>query len=226
MVTLHHLEYSQSFRVLWLLEELGVDYALKLYNRDPATHLAPPEYKALSPTGAAPVITDGDLVLAESNAILEYLLDLYPNAALLPPAGSPDRARHLFWFHASQGSMMAFMLMDSIFRIIQQRVPFFLKPLLKGVLGKASEAVIRPRMAALLDVAEEHLAAQPWFGGDALSIADISLSYPMESASARAYITDRHPRSREWLQRVHERPAFKAAQEKDGHESMVLPLQA
>ncbi len=224
MVTLHHLEYSQSFRVLWLLEELDVDYELQLYNRDPETYLAPPEYKALSPTGAAPVITHGDLVLAESNAILEYLLDLYPSDELLPPAGSADRARHLFWFHASQGSMMTFMLMDSIFRIIEERVPFFLTPLVKAILGKASESVIHPRMGALLALAEEHLETQPWFGGDELSIADVSLSYPMESAAERGYITDEHPLSQDWLHRVYERPAFRSAKKKDGRESMVLPL--
>ena len=119
MITLHHLEYSQSFRVLWLLEELGVKYELIKYKRDPKTHMAPGDYKKISPLGTAPVITDGDVSLAETSAIIECIIDRHPNNQLMPLPGTPNRLRHLFWFHASQGSLMPLMLMDSIFRIIQ-----------------------------------------------------------------------------------------------------------
>lgn len=224
MITLHHLEYSQSFRVLWLLEELGIEYDLKQYDRDPDTLLAPADYKRLSPTGAAPVITDGDLVLAETNAILDYILDQHPDDRMRPPPGSPDRARHLFWFHAAQGSLMPIMLMDSIFRIIHGRVPFFLRPLVGAITGKASEGFIRPRADALWTIAEEHLEEKEWFGGSDLTIADIALSYPVESAQVRGYLGEAHPNCTAWLQRVHDRPAFQSAKKIDDRPSMVLPL--
>lgn len=224
MITLHHLEYSQSFRILWLLEELGVDYTFKAYARDPATHLAPADYKVLSPTGAAPVISDGEVVLAESSAIVDYVLDLYPNEQLRPPPGSPNRARYLFWLHAAQGSMMPLLLMESVFLIIQKRVPFLLRPILRGVFAKARAGLSKPRMDALLRKAEADLADAPWFGGEALSAADIVISYAMEAAHVRGYVTDAHPHCLAWLERTHACPSFQAAKAKDGKPSMILPL--
>lgn len=224
MITLHHLEYSQSFRILWLLEELGVDYELKSYDRDKDTYLAPPDYKALSPLAAAPVIEHGDLVLAESSAIIDYVLDLHPSDALRPPPGAPNRARHLFWFHAAQGSMMPIMLVDSVFRIIGGRAPFFAKPILSPVFKQTTAAFLKPRMNALLAVAEQDLASAPWFGGEDLTAADIALCYSMEAASARGYITDAHRNCRAWLQRMRDRPSFQAAKARDGRDTMVLPL--
>lgn len=224
MITLHHLEYSQSFRILWLLEELGVDYQLKLYDRDPKTHLAPPEYKAISPLGSAPVIEHDGLVLAESSAIIDYILDLHPSAALRPEAGAPNRARYLFWMHAAQGSMMPIMLMDSIFRIMLERLPFFLKPVIAPVLKAATNGFAKPRMQALLAVAEQDLANADWFGGTQLTAADINLSYPVESANMRGYLTDSHPNCKAWLERVYAHPSFRAAKAKDNRPSMVLPL--
>ncbi|NKC12088.1 MAG: glutathione S-transferase family protein [Gammaproteobacteria bacterium] len=224
MITLHHLEYSQSFRILWLLEELGVEYSLKMYERDKATHLAPPQYKALSPTSAAPVITDGELVLAESNAIMDYVLDQYPSDQLRPPPGSPQRARYLFWYHAAQGSMTPVLLMDSIFGIMQKRVPFFLRGIIAAVLEKAQHGFVKPRLETLLRKAEEDLATAPWFGGSALSAADIVISYPMESAHMRGYLSDAFPHCRAWLERIYAYPSFKVAREKDGKPSVALPL--
>ena len=211
MITLHHLEYSQSFRILWLLEELGVDYQLKLYNRDPKTHLAPPEYKALSPLGSAPVIEHDGLILAESSAIIDYIVDLHPSQSMRPEFGSANRARYLFWMHAAQGSMMPIMLMDSIFRIILERLPFFLKPIISPVLKAATNGFSKPRMNALLDAAEKDLASADWFGGDELTAADINLSYPFESANMRGYLTDAHPNCKAWLNRIYAHPSFLAA---------------
>ena len=105
MITLHHLEKSQSIRILWLLEELGVPYEVKLYDRDPVTRLAPAEYKAISPLGTAPVITDGDVTMAETNAIVDYILDRYDDARLRPAINTVEREPYLFWFHTSQGSL-------------------------------------------------------------------------------------------------------------------------
>lgn len=221
---LHHLEYSQSFRTLWLLEELGIDYELKFYERDKKTLLAPADYKKLSPLGTAPVITHGDLALAETSAITDYLLDMTGDNKLRQAAGEPHHARHLFWYHTAQGSLMPLMLVDSVLRIVQKRAPLPLRPMVKLVGKILVDNFIKPRMSVLLQKVEADLNKAVWFGGDTLSVADITLSYPMQSAFERGYIGVEHKHSRAWLQRIGERPAFKSAQEKDGRPSMVLPL--
>lgn len=221
---LHHLEYSQSFRTLWLLEELGTDYELKLYERDKKTLLAPADYKKISPLGTAPVLTHGDLALAETSAITDYILDMHGATPLRPTKDDDHHARHLFWYHAAQGSLMPLMLVDSVLKIVQKRAPLPLRPMVKLVGKILVDNFIKPRMAVLLDKAEKDLNKAVWFGGDALSVADITLSYPMQSAFERGYIGPEHKHCRAWLQRIGERPAFKSAQEKDGRPSMVLPL--
>jgi glutathione S-transferase len=188
MLTLHHLEYSQSYRVLWLLEELGVDYELKLYNRDPETRLAPANYKAVSPLGTSPVITDGDLNLAETSAIFDYILDQNPESLLRPIANSAARTDYLFWFHASQGSLMPMMLMSIVFQMLETRTPGLIRPLIKMVLGKASSAMVKPRVKLLLEKAEADLEATGWFAGDSLTAADMMLSYPIESAHTKGLL--------------------------------------
>jgi len=224
MITLHHLEYSQSFRILWLLEELGIDYELRHYQRDPKTQLAPADYKALSPLGTAPVITDGDLVLAESSAIIDYIVDKHPNTQLRPEAGASNRMQYLFWFHTAQGSITPLLLLDTLFRVIQARVPFFLKSLMKKVFSAASESFIEPRLATLLVKAEETLAATAFFGGNSLTAADILLSYTIEALAMRGMLTEDYPRCREWLNTVRDLPSYQAALAKDGNEGIVLPL--
>lgn len=223
MITLHHLEYSQSFRVLWLLEELGIDYELKLYNRDAKTMLAPDEYKKVSPLGTAPVITDGDVTLAETSAILDYIIDQHPNAAMRPEAGSENRAQYLFWLHASQGSLMPVALISTLFRIMQTRVPFFLKPMVKMIAAGIDKSFVGPRMKALLTQAEQDLSKSDFFAGSELTLADILMSYPIEGISTRGGL-DGLPNCQAWLERIHQRNAFKVATEKDGRESAILPL--
>lgn len=224
MLTLHHLEYSQSFRTLWLLEELGADYELELYERDKKTLLAPTDYKALSPLGTAPVITDGEVVLAETGAISDYILDAHPKNTLRPKAGHADRTRYLFWFHAAQASLMPLMLIETLFRIMRTRVPFFLRPFVALITKAAQAGFIRPRLKALLDQAETDLSTAPWFGGDNFTAADIMISYPLESAQSRGLLTDAYPNCADWLERATARPAFLRAQEKDGRSSRILSL--
>jgi len=223
MITLHHLEYSQSFRILWLLEELGVEYQLEMYERDKKTHLAPAEYKALSPLGSAPVITDGDFVLSESSAIMDYVLDKYPSDRLRPMPTSPNRERYLFWSHAAQGSMMPLLLLDVLFRIIPERAPFFISPIIRPVLNMALAGFAKPRMKALLQQAEKDLQQAPWFAGDELTAADIILCYPMEAAKMRGYINEGHPHCLSWFERVYAHPSFRMAKQKDGKSSIVFP---
>ncbi|MFT4635703.1 MAG: glutathione S-transferase, partial [Chitinophagales bacterium] len=188
MITLHHLEYSQSYRVLWLLEELGDDYELKLYQRDKQSRLAPTDYKAVSPLGTSPVITDGSLNLAETSAIFDYILDQHPDSPLRPAANSAARTDYLFWFHASQGSLMPMMLMSIVFQMLKTRSPALIRPLIKIVLGKAISSMINPRVTLLLDKAEADLEATGWFAGESMTAADMMLSYPIESAETKGLL--------------------------------------
>ena len=168
-LTLHHLEYSQSFRVLWMLEELQAPYDLVVYDRDAQTMAAPDAYKALSPLGTAPVMTCGDLALSESSAIMEFILDRTPEQSLRPEPDSPDRTRYLFWWHAAQGSMMPLQLMKTVTTISQKRLPFFMKPFVKLL------RVGLPKGAVARKMAEEGLDA---------SLLDKDLDAPPDAATS------------------------------------------
>lgn len=222
MLTLHHLEYSQSFRILWLLEELGAQYELKSYNRDPETNLAPADYKALSPLGTAPVITDGDLVLAESNAIIDYVLDSHPDSTLNPKPGSKDRARHLFWYHSSPGSLMNLQTLSMMFGVLEMRAPWPISALLKKAFSQVNTLFLNPRMKALLDLMESELAKQPFFGGDNLTGADITLVYPMYAARDKGTFEKGYPHINAWFERVEALPSFQAARAKDNRERITF----
>ena len=222
MLTLHHLEYSQSFRILWLLELLGADYSLKIYERDAKTSLAPKEYKALSPTGTAPVLTDGEVTLSETNTIIDYLLEKYPNNTIRSSRENPNHLQHLFWYHSSQGSLSPLLLMDTIFRVVQIKVPFIIRPILKLALGKVTQGFIMPRVKALLKKANADLAQSPWFGGENITAADVVLSYSMESVSHKGWLGEDYPHCQDWLERMREEAAFQKAREKDGRNSIVF----
>lgn len=222
MLTLHHLEYSQSFRILWLLEALGAQYELKSYNRDPESNLAPDDYKALSPLGTAPVVTDGDLVLAESNAIIDYVLDAYPDSPLRPGPGHPDRARHLFWFHAAQGSLMSAQGIAMVLTLLESRSPWPVSALLKAVFGRVREIFLNPRMTALLTLMEEDLGKQPFFGGDNLTGADITLVYPTYAARDKGLFGTGYPNINAWFDRIEALDSFKAARTLDNRERITF----
>lgn len=226
MLTLHHLEYSQSFRILWLLEELGLPYELKKYDRDKKTMLAPEDYKAVSPLGTAPVITDGPVTLAETNAIVEYLLDKAEQdggkkSPLRPVMGDPSYVKYLFWFHASQGSMMPLLLIEMLFGIMAKRAPFIMRAMVDKLAEKLGETFTGPRLKKLLAAAEADLASTKWFAGDTLSAADIVMSYCMESAKAKGHIDATRPHCQRWLDQMHASPGFQTAKEKDGRPGMV-----
>lgn len=222
MITLHHLEYSQSYRVLWLLEELGDDYELKLYQRDKQSRLAPADYKAVSPLGTSPVITDGSLNLAETSAIFDYILDQHPDSPLRPAANSAARTDYLFWFHASQGSLMPMMLMSIVFQMLKTRSPALIRPLIKIVLGKATSAMIDPRVTLLLDKAEADLEATGWFAGESMTAADMMLSYPIESAETKGLLNGKYPNCEAWVKRIKQVPSYQSAKQKDGKPSAIF----
>ncbi|MDG2459687.1 MAG: glutathione S-transferase [Luminiphilus sp.] len=223
LLTLHHLEYSQSFRVLWMLEELGTPYELIVYERDAKTRAAPDEYKAISPLGTAPVLTEGEMALAESSAIMEHILDITPNHTLRPEPGAPDRIRYLFWWHAAQGSMMPLQLMITVLNLSQKQLPFFMKPFIKLYVAGLTRLFMEPRLNRLMEQAEVDLETAPWFGGERLSVADFLIAYNMIVGAERGMINERqHPNCMKWIARMKALPSFARATEKDGRASMAL----
>ncbi len=208
---------SRSQRILWLLEELGVEYDLKCYQRDRMTLFAPPELKAVHPLGKSPVLEDGDLVLAESGAIVEYLADRYGGGKLARPHGSPERARYIYWLHYAEGSAMPPLLMKLVFdRVVAAPMPFFARPVVRKIHQSVMNAFIGPQLILHLDYMDSQLATRDWFLDGEFSAADVQMSFPLETAVARAGLDQTRPRLINWLQRVHARPAYRRAVERGG----------
>ncbi|MGN7724921.1 glutathione S-transferase [Luteimonas sp. 22616] len=222
MITVHHLENSRSQRVLWLLEELGLDYEIVRYARDPKTLLAPPELRAIHPLGKSPVVVDEGDVLAESGAIIEALVERHDAAhALAPPPGSRERLRWRYWLHYAEGSAMPPLLLALVFaRIEQAPMPFFARPVARGIVGKAMAGFIRPQLKLHAGYLEAELAKAAWFGGADFSAADIQMSFPVEALAARLGI-ERYPYLQDWLQRIHARPAWQRALARGGPYALV-----
>ncbi|GAP34988.1 glutathione S-transferase [Piscinibacter sakaiensis] len=217
MILVHHLDNSRSQRVLWLLEELGLPYEIRHHRRDPKTMLAPPELRRVHPLGKSPVIADGDTVVAESGAIIEYLVERHGGGRLVPPPGSPERLRWTYFLHYAEGSAMPPLLMRLVFdKIASTPVPFFVKPVIKGLVGKVNAAFIQPQLTTHLDFLEGELAQRPWFAGADFSAADIQMSFPLEAARQRAGLDATRPRLMDFLERIHARPAYRRALERGG----------
>ena len=217
MVTVHHLENSRSQRVLWLLEELGVPYEVKRYARNPETMLAPPELRAVHPLGKSPVITDDDVTVAESGAIVEYLLERYGNGRMIPPPGTPERRRYTYWLHYAEGSAMPPLLLKLVFdRVEVAPMPFFVKPVARAIAGRAKGSFIEPQIKLHLDYVEAELGKSTWFAGEEMTAADVQMSFPLEAATARAGATEGRPRIRAFLERIRARPAYERALAKGG----------
>lgn len=217
MIIVHHLNNSRSQRVLWLLEELGVAYEVKRYERDPDTMLAPPALRAVHPLGKSPVITDGDLTLAESGAIVEYVVGRYGNGRLVPAAGTPERIRYMYWMHYAEGSAMPPLLFKLVFdRIETAPMPFFVRPFARAIAGRTKSSFIEPQIKVHLDFMEGELGKRPWFAGSDFSAADIQMSFPMEAAAARAGLDATRPKLMAFLERIHARPAYQRALDKGG----------
>lgn len=221
MLTLHYLENSQSIRILWLLEELGAkegkDYTFKRYERRKDNMLAPDDYKALSPLGTAPFITDGDLTLGETNAIMDYIMDRFDSAHLRPGVESPLRNRYLFWFHTAQGSFQPLMTDTFVFNAMKTQVPFFLKPITKAIVSRVESLFLGPRIKAMLGQIEAQLSEAKWFAGDEFTAADIVMGYTMEAAGLRGGMSKyNYPNAHRFIAAIYERDAFKRALNIDG----------
>jgi glutathione S-transferase len=215
MLTVHHLNNSRSQRVLWLLEELGVPYEIKRYERDPKTMLAPPELRAVHPLGKSPVITDDGLTIAESGAIIEYLVDKYGQGRFAPAAGTPERLRYTYWLHYAEGSAMPPLLLKLIaLRIASAPMPFFAKPIARKFAGTLQSSFVDPQLKLHLGYIEDQLSKSTWFAGDEFSAADVQMSFPLEAATARGGM--RLPAVTAFLQRIHARAAYRRALERGG----------
>jgi glutathione S-transferase len=215
MIVVHHLNNSRSQRVLWLLEELGVPYEVRRYERDAKTMLAPPELLAIHPLGKSPVITDGDKTIAETGAIVEYILDAYGNGRLIPPAGTPERLRFTYWLHYAEGSAMTPLLLKLVFTALPARAPGLLKGLVKTIAAKAQSGFVDPQLKSHIDYWNAELAKSEWFAGPQFTAADVMMSFPLEAAVSRAGAGSR-PRVKAFLERIHARPAYRAALERGG----------
>ncbi len=216
MLTVHHLENSRSQRVLWLLEELGVEYEVKRYARDKKTMLAPPELRAVHPLGKSPVITDEGRTVAESGAIVEYLVERYGGGRLVPAAGTPERLRYTYWLHYAEGSAMPPMLLKLVFeRMKTGPVPFFVRPIVRGIADKVLTMFVNPQLKLHVGYMETELGKSPWFAGDEITGADIQMSFPLEAAASRAAGTPM-PNITAFLEKIHARPAYQRALERGG----------
>jgi glutathione S-transferase len=196
-VIVHHLENSRSQRILWLLEELGTRYEVRRYERDKATMLAPPELRRVHPLGKSPVVEDEGIVVAETGAIVEYLVAT-AGGRLGSPTGQVDALRYRHFLHYAEGSLMPPLLI----KLVLGRVPLF---------GRLAQRKFQPMIDVHLDYVEAELGARPWFAGSEMTAADIMMSFPLEAAASRAGARDGRPNIAAWLDRIHARPAYQAA---------------
>jgi glutathione S-transferase len=222
MLTVHHLENSRSHRIVWLLEELGIDYHISRYGRDKETGLAPPELLEVHPLGKAPVITDGNKTIAESGAIIEYLIYEYDDGTLRPADGTPEQLAYTYWLHYAEGTFASLMLLSLVMaRIEDAPVPFFLKPVAKGIAAKVREGYLDPNVKRNLDFMEETLGESKWFCGNRFTAADVQMSFALEAAEVRTDLSREYPNLADFLHAIRERPAYKAALDKGGHYELM-----
>ncbi len=210
MILVHHLNNSRSQRVLWLLEELGVPYQVKRYERDKTTMLAPPELRAIHPLGKSPVITEDNRTIAETGAIIDYVIERHGGGRLIPPAGTEDRLRYTYWMHYAEGSAMTPLLLKLIFSRLPANAPALVRPILASAMKAAQARLVDPQLANHMAFWETELAKSEWFAGPAFTAADIMMSFPLEAAAQRAGAKSR-PMLKTFLDKIHARPAYQAA---------------
>jgi glutathione S-transferase len=222
MITVHHLENSRSQRIVWLLEELGSDYEIKRYGRDKQTGLAPPELLDVHPLGKAPVITDGDKTIAESGAIIEYLMYEYDDGRLRPEEGTDERLAYNYWLHYAEGSFAPLMILSLVLsRIEEAPMPFFLRPVAKGIAGKVREGYLDANVTRNLAFMDATLKKSRWFCGSMFSAADVQMSFALEAAEVRTNLSDDYPHLAAFLETIRARPAYKRALDKGGHYELM-----
>ncbi len=212
MVTLHHLERSRSHRVLWMLEELGIEYEIKTYKRDPKTLLAPEKLKNIHPLGKSPVITDGDRTIAESSVILEYLVETHGNGRLRPPKDKEeDYWNYQYFLQAAEGSFMPYLFLSFVMsRLSKAPVPLVVRPVGKALSLGLQQKLINPNLKSQFQFLNQHLVENTWLAGDEFSAADIQMSYPLMAAESRSDLKE-YPNVVDFLTRLKNRDAFNKA---------------
>ena len=217
MITVHHLDHSRSQRVLWILEELEVPYEIVTYQRDPKTMLAPESLTKVHPLGKSPVLVDGDKVVAESGAILEYLLETYGNGKLVPAKGTQAYLDYRYFMHYAEGSLMPYLLLSLVFAKLKTApAPFFVKPIMKKISSTLTELIVEPNIKRHLGFLAKHLETNKWFAGDELTAADIQMSYAIDALVTRAQQLGVSQKIVDLADRMHARPAYQRAVAKGG----------
>jgi glutathione S-transferase len=194
---------------------------VKRYQRDPQTMLAPPALRAVHPLGKSPVITDGDLTLAESGAIIEHLADRYGAGKLAPAFGSAERVRYLYWLHFAEGTAQPPSLLKLLFDRIKSKAPLLVRPIARAIANKALDAYVLPNIQRIIDYMESELGRHEWFAGERFTAADIQMSFPVEAYRARGGLDARRPRLMTFLEKIHARPAYRRAVERGGEYALM-----
>ena len=215
MITVHHLENSRSQRIVWMLEELGLDYEIKPYKREP-TLQAPDSLRAIHPLGKSPIVTDGGRTLAESGAIIEYLVETYGQGRFVPAAGSDEKLHYTYFLHYAEGSLMPLLFIKLVFNNLPKRVPWIMKPVAKAISKGADKTLLGPQIANHFAFLEGELGKRDWFAGPDFTAADVQMSFPLQAASARVGFGGRLPNLQRFLDRIQERPAYKRAVARGG----------
>lgn len=216
MLKLYALKQSRAYRIAWLLELLELDYQLELIERDKKTWLAPSSLKAVHPLGKSPLLQDGELTLAESGAIVEYLLARYnPKGAFKPNADSADYPHYLYWLHYAEGSLMPLLIISLVFhRIEQQKVPFFVKPIVRKIVNGVRGSFIQPQLKLHLDHIEQWLNGKTWLVGEHLSGADVMMSFPLQALVKKGLAG--YPNIHAYVMRIEQDAAYLRAEAKIG----------
>lgn len=216
MITVHHLADSRSQRVLWLLEELGLDYEVVRYERDAKTYLAPDSLKRVHPLGKSPVITDARHTIAETGLIVDYLVREHGHGALAPAPDSEVHWTYQYWLHYAEGSLMPPLLLQLVFDSVQTRAPMLARPVARAISSQVMKQFVRPQQRLHFGFLEERLSQGTWFVGETFSAADIMLSFPIEAAATRGVLNEQHPRLRDFIQRIQARDGYQRALERGG----------
>ncbi|MEM8981712.1 MAG: glutathione S-transferase [Pseudomonadota bacterium] len=222
MLLVHHLENSRSQRLLWLLEELGVDYDVRRWDRDPNTRLAPPALRKIHPLGKAPLLDDNGTIIAESGAIFEYLLERHDDGRLVPGTDTKERHDYRYWMHYAEGTFMPFMVLSLIMgRIESTKMPFFAKPIANRIVAAVRTGFLDDNIRRNLEHMEASLAGREWFCGDAMTAADIMMSLPVEAAAIRVGLDERYPALAGFAERIHALATYQRAIEKGGPYELI-----
>lgn len=211
MISIHHLTNSRSQRVIWLLEELGLKYTIIFHERCAKTRQAAQSLYHIHPLGKAPVLIDGEVNLAESGAIFDYLLDTYPKEPLAPIAGGAARIHYCYWKNFSEASLMPYLAMTQVFTKITQNTPLIFKPIVKLIFKKVNAKYLHKNLQAELHMIEQHLSTHPYFAGDKFTAADILMEFMLDALATRFFTQASHPSTTQYLLTLKQRPAYLTA---------------